>query len=424
MRLSRYFVINCIILFLIIMLVLFDKNNLLYGFKLLNNKGTFAVYKTGSLYYDNKSIKLINYPRFNHGRANDVIKEYVYSNLLPLNKKVTYEVNIIDDIYVNIVFYIDSKYHQSITLNVSTGEEINNNVFIKNVDEFNNFANEQLLNKYPKFLVDAVNTLSDCYYDIRSNEMVVYYNNYVSNPVYDKELYIVLNYNDINNLIKFNHILDLDYINQNVFTFNGDDKIVSITFDDGPSGNITLGVLETLKENHATATFFMQGYKIELYPDVARQVIYNGNEAGNHSYSHVYLNKVSEDKFDFQINHTNEIFKTVTGYDMTYIRPPYGSYNDYVKEHVSLPIILWSIDTNDWRHKNDSTVDAIVSNALDGVSDGSIILMHDAYNNSLEALKKILPELYVRGYKVAKISDHSSIKGITLNPNEAYRKIK
>ena len=154
---------------------------------------------------------------------------------------------------------------------------------------------------------------------------------------------------------------------------------------------------------------------------LVQELVSNGNEVGNHTYNHKYLTKLDKEGIDFQINVTNERFNEITGKNISLVRPPYGSYSKTVESLINYPLILWDVDTEDWKIYE---VPIIISNVLNNVSDGNIVLMHDVYDRTAEALKTILPELYVRGYRVVTISKLAEIKKVTLQPGIAYRNIK
>lgn len=198
--------------------------------------------------------------------------------------------------------------------------------------------------------------------------------------------------------------------------------VVALTFDDGPDGEKTEELLEVLKENGARATFFVLGQQVNKYPKLLKKMVDYDCEIGNHTYSHANLNSLNERKLNEEIEKTNRIIEHVTdGYRASLMRPPGNNCNNKVKNMLKQPIILWSIDTLDWKHKNVSkTIDTV----LNHVSDGSIVLMHDIHKESIEAAKVLIPKLIEKGYDLVTVSEMAQIKGESLSPHNKYSRIR
>lgn len=188
-------------------------------------------------------------------------------------------------------------------------------------------------------------------------------------------------------------------------------KVVALTFDDGPS-KYTKEIIKYLHEQDAVATFFILGNKAEIYSDTLRESISYGNELGNHSYNHKWLTKLEVDELLLQIDKTQSIIYETTGYKPTVFRPTYGSINSTIRNNINLDIILWNVDTMDWKYKS---VDKIVARATNNIKDGDIILMHDTYKRTYDAVKKIVPILKKQGFQFVTISE---LKEINLLRNE------
>lgn len=192
----------------------------------------------------------------------------------------------------------------------------------------------------------------------------------------------------------------------NIITIDPSKPVVAITFDDGPS-YYTEGIVNTLKKYNANATFFVLGNKVEAYQDVVRLSIQNGNEIGNHSYNHKWLSRLSTKEIIRQIERTQDILKSTVGYTPTCLRPTYGSINNRIRKNTDLDIVLWTIDTKDWKIYD---VDRIVDKVIRNVEDGDIILMHDIFQRTEKALEKIIPLLQKEGYQFVTISELKEIK--------------
>ncbi len=183
-------------------------------------------------------------------------------------------------------------------------------------------------------------------------------------------------------------------------------KVVALTFDDGPS-KYTNEILEILKENDASATFFVIGNKVEIYKDTMQKMVSYGNEIGNHSYNHKWLTKLTEADLKEQIEKTQEIIQSTTGFTPTLIRPTYGSISQKLRKQLSLDIVMWTVDTSDWKYKS---VDRIVKEATEKTKDLDIILMHDTHKRTVDALKKIIPTLQKQGFEFVTVSELKEIE--------------
>lgn len=195
-----------------------------------------------------------------------------------------------------------------------------------------------------------------------------------------------------------------------------DKPMVALTFDDGP-GKRTGELLEQLEKYNAHATFFMLGQRISSNPDALKKMKEIGCELGNHSYSHKDLSKQSAEVVKAEIGNTNSKIAAVTGQGATVMRPPYGAISSVVRENVGLPMILWNIDTLDWKTRNaQATIDSVMNN----VKDGDIILMHDIHTESVDAALKLIPMLEEKGYQLVTVSELAAAKGVTLQNGEKY----
>ena len=202
-------------------------------------------------------------------------------------------------------------------------------------------------------------------------------------------------------------------------------KLIAFSFDNGPSRKNTEKILKALDKNNARATFFMLGQNAKYYPDLVKKVEESGNEIAGHSWNHPLLTKLGKKGVKKQMSQMNEAIASVTGSDVGLLRPPYGSINRTVKNTVKDPLILWSIDTLDWKTLNaDKTAAAILKQA----KVGDIILMHDIHAPTAEAVKKVLPKLEKKGFQVCTVSELLEARNITLHPgdvvvsaNDVYR---
>ncbi|GGW60682.1 peptidoglycan/xylan/chitin deacetylase (PgdA/CDA1 family) [Winogradskyella epiphytica] len=175
---------------------------------------------------------------------------------------------------------------------------------------------------------------------------------------------------------------------------------VAITFDDGPATHTTL-LLDILKEHDVKATFFVLGKSAKVQNNTLLRAFKEGHQIGNHSWDHKDLKKLSEDEIINQINKTNEVISTTIGEDIHVMRPPYGSFNDVVKNNVDMPIILWNLDPMDWKDRNAS----IVAERISAADKNGIILAHDIHKTTVEAMPEVISNLKDKGYHLVTVEN-------------------
>ncbi len=184
--------------------------------------------------------------------------------------------------------------------------------------------------------------------------------------------------------------------------------VVALTFDDGPS-RYTEEILETLRRNEVCATFFVLGNKVEDYQEILKKSVSYHNELGNHSYNHKWLSRLPINSLKEQIEKTQQVLQETLSYQPKYLRPTYGSVNDRIRKNTELKIVLWTVDTKDWKITN---VDRIIEKATTNIKDGDIILMHDIFERSSQALEEIIPILKEQGFQFVTISELEEVKKI------------
>lgn len=192
--------------------------------------------------------------------------------------------------------------------------------------------------------------------------------------------------------------------------------MIALTYDDGPS-IYTQELLDVLKDNNSTATFFVLGLQVNKNKEVISRMIQEGNQVGNHSFDHKRLTTLNDEELYNQINNTDNLVYETALYKPFVIRPPYGSTSEDLIKKLQKPIIKWSVDTRDWESRDAETINQII---LDNVKDGDIILMHDIYKSSLEASKTVIPELINRGYQLVTVSEMSEYREVTLKAGKSY----
>lgn len=191
---------------------------------------------------------------------------------------------------------------------------------------------------------------------------------------------------------------------------------VALTFDDGPS-SFTDRLLDCLESNDVRATFFMVGTEIQSFPEELKRMEALGCELGNHSYSHTDLTTLDSAGIAEELNRTDSLISEQTGHVASLVRPPYGAVNDAVTASVSVPMILWSIDTRDWESQDP---DQIVDIVMNEVTDGSIILMHDIFSTSVDAAEILIPKLLKEGYQLVTVHELAEAHNMELSTGTAY----
>ncbi len=195
--------------------------------------------------------------------------------------------------------------------------------------------------------------------------------------------------------------------------------MVALTFDDGP-GPYTDRILDVLTKYDAKATFFVVGNRLGSYSSTLKRQVELGMEIGCHTWNHTQLTTLDRSGIASQISSTNNKVHEITGLYPSLLRPPYGSYNSTVREVSGAPIIMWSIDTLDWKTRNaDSTYKAVMNN----VKDGDIILMHDIHSPTADAVERIVPALVEKGYQLVTVSELGYYKKGGLVNGQAYSRI-
>lgn len=180
---------------------------------------------------------------------------------------------------------------------------------------------------------------------------------------------------------------------------------LALTFDDGPDPKNTPMILKALRERNVTATFFMIGRNVTNQPELAAQVLAEGHEVANHSYTHPKLSRYSNNRVLSELDRCQQAIHKATGVTPVWFRPPYGAWATKRQGPLAvqecLGVAMWSVDTHDWRDRNASVV---ARRAINGAKPGSIILMHDIHRSTALAVPRILDGLLDRGFEMTTMS--------------------
>ena len=189
---------------------------------------------------------------------------------------------------------------------------------------------------------------------------------------------------------------------------NENGPVIALTFDDGPYPKVTGHILDVLEKNGVCATFFVLGSRIEGREDVLTRMEELGCEIGNHSFSHADLTRLSKADCQRELSDTDAEIRRVTGHEASVVRPPYGYYNKAVRSAAGRPLILWTVDTNDWRGKAPGEIaDYVIQQA----KEGSVILMHDQQTQTADAMEMIIPTLIDEGFRFVTVSELIRLTG-------------
>ncbi|MEE1034526.1 MAG: polysaccharide deacetylase family protein [Agathobacter sp.] len=193
--------------------------------------------------------------------------------------------------------------------------------------------------------------------------------------------------------------------------------MIALTYDDGPYSLVTSRILDALEAVGGRATFFNVGNRIGSYQGVAKRAVQIGCSISNHTWDHTSLTSLGSSSIVSEITGCDNAIKNYTGETSLLVRPVGGAVNATVKASVDAPLILWSVDTLDWKNRNASSV---YSKVIGHVQDGDIVLMHDLYTSTAEASEKMIPELVREGYQLVTVEELAYYKGYTLKDGQTY----
>ena len=195
--------------------------------------------------------------------------------------------------------------------------------------------------------------------------------------------------------------------------------MVALTFDDGPSA-YTETLLDLLEYHNARATFFVLGYRVQGRRSTIIRAVDLGSEIAGHSWDHSRFTNLNEEQITQQIERTSAAIEAVTGVHTKIYRPPFGTTNELVQRvsaDLGYSIINWTVDPRDWKYRDaDDIYDAI----MDVVESGDIIVAHDIYASTIEAMKRVIPSLIERGYELVTVSELLEYLHGELEPGEIY----
>ena len=376
---------------------------LVYSFSIVGCNKNLKVEIYTEVIHEENELLSINYPIFNIKKLNNYIKDDIddiinnfntIENQLDSSEKelnIDYSYNLINDniisVVINSYIYDSANSYENVytyVFDYKQNKLLKSDDIVSDINQVKSIVSD-------KFAIDS-NNIS--FYHLNNNKITA-----STIPLKNLNLKFQIEIKPQKEIVKYEKVNKI---------IDPTKPIIALTFDDGPS-KYTNAIVELLKENDCNATFFVLGNKVAHYTSTLQNMLKNGNEIGNHSYNHKWLSRLSSDRIKEQIEKTQMIIQDNTGYTPTLLRPTYGAVNNKIRNNTDLDIILWTVDTMDWKIKNSKN---IASNAIPKIKDGSIILMHDTYERTLKALKIMIPELKKQGYQFVTVSELKEIKKI------------
>ena len=232
--------------------------------------------------------------------------------------------------------------------------------------------------------------LSAWNFDYKDSQIILYPSQAVENI--DEIALPVSSFFDV---VQASYLLDKDAELYKAYYEKKNQKVVALTFDDGPNPATTNQALDTLSKYGIKATFFVLGKNVSGNEEILKRMKADGHVIGNHSWSHPVLSKLSLDEAKKQITDTEDALTKVLGSSSKLMRPPYGAITDDIRNSLDLSFIMWDVDSLDWKSKNEAS---ILTEIQRQVRNGSIILMHDIHAETVNALPKIIDYLKEQGY--------------------------
>lgn len=197
--------------------------------------------------------------------------------------------------------------------------------------------------------------------------------------------------------------------------------MIALTYDDGPQTSVGNRIMNVMNQYGGKCTFFMVGDRVPSHAAEVQRMANEGFEVANHTQNHKYLNKLGAAEIRSQVEACNNTIQSICGVRPTIMRLPGGNKNSTVIANVNMPIILWSIDTLDWKTRNaQSTINSILGKA----KDGDVVLMHELYTATADATEALVPALVSQGFQLVTVSELAYYKGVPMNAGQIYYSIR
>ncbi len=383
--------------------------------------------------YENKELVLmgteLNYPYYNDDK--DIfIQSFINEIDIDVISRVDYLINKFDE-YTNILFRLyDNDYivdYGNLIFN-EDNNLIEPDFLIENdalVDKMKLYSYHQGLD-----LTDSNISVAKKSYYFNESDLDIYLTKY---DYLDSITKITLNYKELNGNITFSFKEDKTYKlmeeieEDELVPFvpiippvekENNKKKVAFTFDDGPT-SYTLEIMDALDEFDAGATFFLVGYNVKRNPGILSEIHKRGYEIANHTIDHSRLTTFTCEKSRAKLQENSDLIFSIIGERPKLFRPPYGAIDDRILECIDEPVIMWSVDPRDWESRN---TEEVVFHILENLKDGDVVLFHDLYPSTVDAIKILLPILYDDDFELVTVSELFESKNIPLESHNIYRR--
>lgn len=196
------------------------------------------------------------------------------------------------------------------------------------------------------------------------------------------------------------------------------EKLIALTFDDGPTAGATDYLLSGLAARGVRATFFLCGYRMEMFPELPARIAEGGHELAVHGFSHAYLQNLPQEAVAAELSDTAALISELSGCAARAFRPPGGLYSDALlkaAEETGFYLALWSVDPHDWRDRDASL---IARRILSEVRPGCVVLLHDLYRTSADAALAAIDALSAQGWEFVTVSELAARTGGLPAPGE------
>ncbi len=197
--------------------------------------------------------------------------------------------------------------------------------------------------------------------------------------------------------------------------------MVALTFDDGPQPSVGNRIMDCLAQYGGKATFFMVGSRVGSYKTEVQRMVAEGHEVANHTMDHKYLQKLGAAQIQAEVSRGNDAIEAACGVRPTLLRLPGGNHNATVVANTHMPMIQWNVDTLDWKTRNADKTTAAV---LNHVKDGDVVLMHELYTSTADAVERIVPELARKGFQMVTVSEMAAARGKSLQAGHLYSEFR
>ena len=199
-----------------------------------------------------------------------------------------------------------------------------------------------------------------------------------------------------------------------------DGPFVALTFDDGPRASTTAGLLDALAQRGVHATFFVVGQNVEGNEELLLRMAREGHQIGLHTYHHKVLAELNSADFYAEVDALRDTLTALLGEERFMLRPPYGMMNAATQNRAGAPIILWSVDPEDWSDRDTARQVALI---VDKAQDGDIILLHDIYPASVDTAIQVVDALMARGFRFVTVEELFAVRGVEAENGRVYRRL-